>query len=313
LDRSPAAVFVDRQPLHIDPFSVTPFLVDHSAFDSYALLVQVDDRRLFYTGDLRAHGRKAATFERLVDDPPRRVNTLLLEGATVGRATDDASTPQSEDEVQKHCAELFRDTPGMALACYSPQNVDRLVTVFKATIRSGRNLVMDLYGAAIAAATGRGSISPSRLGSHPGLRSAVPAGARQEAEAFWRVNDLGASRIYAEELATDPSRWVMSFRSSMTREMERSGCLREARAVWLMWPGYLDGESGKRTREPFKRLGIEMTIAHASGHATVEDLQRLATAIDADKVVPIHTDAPQRFASLFERVEAHLDGEWWGV
>lgn len=105
----------------------------------------------------------------------------------------------------------------------------------------------------------------------------------------------------------------MSFRSSMARELERSGCLHGARAVWLMWPGYLDGESGERERESFERLGTELRIAHASGHATVEDLQRLAAAIEADKVIPIHTDAPQRFASLFERVEAHPDGKWWEV
>ena len=39
----------DRAPLQLGPFVVTPFLVDHSAFDSYAILVEADGRRLFYT------------------------------------------------------------------------------------------------------------------------------------------------------------------------------------------------------------------------------------------------------------------------
>jgi ribonuclease J len=51
--------------------AVTPYLADHSAFDAYSLLFGAGGRRLFYTGDLRAHGRKSV-FDRLVADPPRR-------------------------------------------------------------------------------------------------------------------------------------------------------------------------------------------------------------------------------------------------
>ena len=45
----------DLVPLRLGPFTVTPYLVDHSAFDSYAVLVEVAGRRLFYSGDVRAH------------------------------------------------------------------------------------------------------------------------------------------------------------------------------------------------------------------------------------------------------------------
>ena len=127
------------------------------------------------------------------------------------------------------------------------------------------------------------------------------------------MNDLGSSRIFAEELAAEPSRWVMCFRQSMLRELERAGCLRQAHAVWLMWPGYLGGEAGQLFRDSLTSLEIELTIIHASGHAAIGDLQRLAVAIDAEKVVPIHTDAPERYPPLFGKVERHPDGEWWEV
>src|SRR3954451_10068847 len=48
-----AAVLRDREPLHVGPFTLTPLLADHSAFDAYSLVVQAGDRRLLYTGDLR--------------------------------------------------------------------------------------------------------------------------------------------------------------------------------------------------------------------------------------------------------------------
>ena len=37
---------------------VTPYLCDHSAFDSYMLLFEAGGRRILYTGDFRFHGRK---------------------------------------------------------------------------------------------------------------------------------------------------------------------------------------------------------------------------------------------------------------
>ncbi len=61
-----AGFLVDRTPFTLGPFTVTPYLADHSAFDSYSLLVEADGARLFYTGDIRGHGRKAALFERLL-------------------------------------------------------------------------------------------------------------------------------------------------------------------------------------------------------------------------------------------------------
>ena len=61
----------NRKPLNIGPFRVTPYLVDHSAFDAYALLVEADGKRVFYSGDFRAHGRKKALFEAMVRRPRR--------------------------------------------------------------------------------------------------------------------------------------------------------------------------------------------------------------------------------------------------
>ena len=72
-----------REPFKIGPFSITPFLIDHSAFDSYGFLVEAGNRRIFYSGDLRAHGRKGWSFSDLVARPPANIDALLLEGTPV--------------------------------------------------------------------------------------------------------------------------------------------------------------------------------------------------------------------------------------
>ena len=303
----------DQETLELGPFRVTPYLVDHSAFDAFALLVEADGKRLFYSGDLRAHGRKPGTFERLVRDPPKDIDVFVLEGTRLSRDESGFGEPASEPAVERALIESFRATDGMVLALYSPQNVDRYVSIYRAALRSDRDLVIDLYTAAIAAATGLDSIPQA---SWERIRVFLPGSQKTKivrAKAFERVNAVHGSRIYAAELKDRRGELVMTFRASMAADLERADCLKGASAVWSMWRGYLDNPSGRRLGSFLARHGIPLEVIHASGHATGGDLQRLATAVAADTVVPIHTDTPERFADLFANVVLRPDGTWWKV
>jgi ribonuclease J len=300
----------DRETIRLGPFSVTPLLVDHSAFEAFALVVEAGGRRLLYSGDLRAHGRKPRTWQLLIDRPPSNIHALLLEGTRLTRTSDGNVT---EKDVEDEIAALARSTQGLVLAYYSGQNIDRLVSVYKAARRAGRVLILDLYGAAIAAATGRATIPQADWTT---VRVFVPAAQRRaiiETAAFDEIEGIRNSRIFPEELRALAPRAVLTTRGSMTQEIERANCLDGATAVWSMWPGYLEQPGGARVKAWLEQRGIPLRVAHASGHAAVSDLQALAAAISADKVVPIHTEGADRYAHLFERVSVHEDGAWWRV
>ena len=141
----------------IGPFRITPWLVDHSAFDAYSLLVEADGKRVFYSGDFRAHGRKATLFEAMIARPPKDIDILLMEGTTIGREGAGERFP-TEADLEAKFAEAFRATRGIHFVWTSSQNIDRLVTVFRAAKRSGRVLIVDLYTAVVLEATGRDSI-----------------------------------------------------------------------------------------------------------------------------------------------------------
>lgn len=70
-------------PFEVGPFRITPYLMDHSAYDAHGLLVEAAGKRLFYSGDFRGHGRKAKMFEQFLADPPPDVDLLLMEGTTL--------------------------------------------------------------------------------------------------------------------------------------------------------------------------------------------------------------------------------------
>jgi ribonuclease J len=312
LDRAPAAVLVDRQPLAVGPFTITPYLVDHSAFDAYALLVEADDRRLFYTGDFRAHGRKRGLVERLLREPPAGVDVLLMEGTRLGRAESSYDAPD-ETAVERQCSEIFRRAEGMVLVAFSMQNVDRLVSLYRAALRADRDLVLDLYGAAVAQATRNPNIPQPGA---DGIRFFVPQAQRVKilrSGQFERVWAIVRDRIYPEQLGREAARLVFSFRPSMIREVERAGGLERAEAIWSVWPGYLEDERMNDLRAFLDRHEIPMTVVHASGHATVADLVRLAEAVEPGRIVPIHTHHPDRFADVFGHAEPRRDLEWWDV
>ncbi|MFX5785419.1 hypothetical protein ABTE36_23280, partial [Acinetobacter baumannii] len=79
-------------------------LVDHSAYDAHAIEVEVSGKRLFYSGDIRGHGRKAALFEKMLSHPPKNVDVMLMEGSSFGRLDPDHSFP-AEGEVEQRFVE----------------------------------------------------------------------------------------------------------------------------------------------------------------------------------------------------------------
>lgn len=188
------------------------------------------------------------------------------------------------------------------------------MTVFRAAKRAGRRLVFDLYSAEVARATGRADTIPQA--NSEGVRVFVPITQRirvKNERAFDRIERVKRHRLYPEQLAPQADELVMTFRYSMAAELDRARCLAGAQAIWSMWPGYLEEPAGIRLQIWLDRRGIPMTLAHSSGHASVEDLQRFAAAVNPERLVPIHTSARQLFPGLFEDVRLRDDGEWWTV
>jgi ribonuclease J len=313
LTLTPAGALRHRQTFDLGPFRVTPYLNDHSAYDAYSLLVEAGGRRLFYTGDIRGHGRKAALFEALLRDPPRGIDALLMDGTHVGPRQPAEARSLSETDVEDRLVDAFRQSKGMVLVSFSPQNVDRLVSVYRAALRADRDLVVDLYTSAIARATGRRTIPQPGF---PRLRVFLSSVERRRIlrhRAFDRVDAVRAQRIYPQELAARQGALVLLFRPSMAGDLERARCLSGASAIWSMWPGYLRQPSSQPLLEFLSRHAIPLTVHHSSGHASVADLQRLARALQPRRLVPIHTFGSEHFADHFANVERHPDGTWWDV
>jgi ribonuclease J len=307
----PNAIYLrDLEPLQVGPFEITPYLIDHSAYDAYAFLVAADKTRLFYTGDLRAHGAKQGLFERLVRKPPKDVDVLLLEGSTMGRLNVEGRFP-TERELEVRFLKEMKSTKGMVLVYCSGQNIDRIVTIFRACKQSQRQLIIDLYTAAILRATENIHIPQ---GDWPGVRVFIPQWQRRlvkRKQLFHLLEFYKKNRIFPEELKEIAAHATMLFRPSMATDLEEAECLDGAKLIYSLWEGYLKEESISPFLNWLDCHRIPMSQLHTSGHASIPDLQRLARAINAKMVVPIHSFEAGRFPEFFENVKIKEDGVWW--
>ena len=302
------AHFCDRETFQVGPFNVTPFLTDHSAFDAYSLLIEADGKRLFYSGDFRTHGRKGSLVDRLCRKPPADIDVLLLEGTILSRRV--AATPQSsERDLEEDILATMKATNGLVLTWFSPQNIDRFVTFFRAAKRAGRKFVADAYLANILDAIALNSL-PSPLSND--MRIFLPQAQKHRIvrdKRFDLVEPYRSNRIFLPELMAQQDRFVMLFRPSMIGDLQAHGDLSEATLIYSLWPGYLTQESFD-IRAWCAQANIVFEIHHTSGHADLETLKMLAQALDPRTIVPIHTDVPERYSEHFSNVKRRKDGEW---
>jgi ribonuclease J len=302
----------DRVRISMGPFTITPYLMDHSAYDAYAFLVEAKGKRVFYSGDFRGHGRKGKMFERLLRNPPKDVDVLLMEGSTLGRTGLENEYP-SEDELEARFIDHFNSAKGLSLVWTSGQNIDRLVSIYKACRKTEKKFIVDLYTASILKAIENPNLP------QPGFKDFhvfVPKFQRilvKERELFDIAISVSSCRVYPETLPDLTRSSVMLFRPSMANDLERSGCLEGASLVYSLWPGYLKDERYQWFQDWLEKHHIPLTHCHTSGHAPVPDLKRLAEAISAKRLVPIHSFEPESYPGLFDNVEIRNDGETWSV
>lgn len=301
--------YSDRVSFQIGPFKLTPYLADHSAFDSYSLLIEADGHSLFYSGDLRAHGWKKWAFDALLRDAPIGVDAMLLEGTTLGRAAGEVGMSEA-DLVEPLCGHM-NESEGMVLAAFSGQNIDRFVTFYKAALKSGRTFVVDLYIAHLLRAIGRESL-PDPTDSN--LRVFLPHRTKLKIvrdESFDLVAPYRDRRIYPDEMRRRRGSLVMSFRASMAIDLVRADCLEGAKLVYSMWPGYLERD-GFDLREWCVEHEVGFAVEHTSGHASASDLTKLVSAMQPKVLIPIHTIAPAGFEALGHGIQKVPNGRWFG-
>jgi ribonuclease J len=295
-------------PFELGPFRITPYLTDHSAFDSHMLLIEVAGKRILYSGDFRTHGRKSALVDRFMAAPPSGIDVLLMEGTNLGS---DKSCV-TEGELESDFETLFRRTKGRVFVSWSAQNIDRTVTLYRACLKAGRTLVVDLYAAEVLEMLAEfGKLpQPDWAGIKIVVTSAMARMYRRKGkEAF--VERMVPFGISAKKLNATQGKWIVMVRPSLMRDYVKSGVQPNTDDTWSwsMWRGYLDTKDGALVSNWFEDGGTRASHIHTSGHASPDVLRAFAHAMNAKQLVPIHGAAWDGDTTGFPAISRLADGE----
>lgn len=279
---SPKGFLTHGKPITVGNITVTPYLCDHSAFDSYMLSCESDNERILYTGDFRSNGRKS--YDRLLSVLPTEVNVLICEGTTLSR---EEYVAQTETDLENEAVKLFAEYDGPIFILQSSMNIDRIVTMYRAAKRSGRIFLEDLYMANITSAIGGSIPNPNFSDVYPFITNP----GRYEELCRYR-NRVGKEFI-------SQSRFVMCVRTSMLRYLKSlvsdinfmNGLL-----VYSYWSGYKEQSEMKSFLAECQKLGLIVRTLHTSGHADKEAIRKLIETVKPKRILPVHTEFPEWFA-----------------
>lgn len=303
--------FSNDSTFSIGDITVRPYCMDHSAFDAYAFLIEANGKSLFYSGDFRGHGRKEKVFRWFLHNAPQNVDHLLMEGTTIGRKQQ--SFP-SEKELEEKFIEVFNSTQGINLVNTSAQNIDRLVTIYRACKKTGRLMVVDVYTSAIMKEMSRYAKIPFPSSSFPEIRVMYPYFlSKMIADKIGKefLYQFRSYKISKEEISERRKDIVFLIRPSMRTDLERIDGMENGNFIYSMWSGYLKTPNTKSFVDHLTGKGFAFHQIHTSGHADIETLQEMVAAINPKNLVPIHTFEGDDYKNIFRNVNVKraMDGE----
>lgn len=264
--------------ISIKDIKITPIPCDHSAFDSYMLLIENEGESTLYTGDFRANGRM--DFNTLLEKVPC-VDNLIIEGTTLSREDDVVNI--EEEQLEDIAVEYLNKHTGPAFIMMSAMNIDRVITARNIAKRTGRIFLEDIYTADISSSIGM---------TTEGVRVFMTGGDKQ----FEMLQKYSDVKIGKKEIAKKP--FIMCVRSSMKNYLSKLNELisfDDGVLLYGMWKGYLERPQTKEFIDYMESKGVKTHILHTSGHADSQTIDKLIRDVKPKKIIPVHTENAKWF------------------
>lgn len=268
LDR--VKTFEKEDKITIKDIVVTPYFVDHSAFDAYMFLIEAEGKKILYTGDFRDHGFIGKGFEPVLQNHVGKVDAVICEGTTLNR--DDNKT-LTEMELQREIGKVINSNKYVFVMCAST-NIYRIASICN-VIPRGKYCLVDSYEMKII----------------DYIRNKYSA---------CDLYKFKKALIYSDKVANKYKKYgfVMFIRQGkyFKKIMDE---YKDSKIIYSMWKGYLDKENGD-DRETLRDFfgNREIIELHTSGHATKEAIKKLIDITSPNYVIPIHTEAKEKFIEI---------------
>jgi ribonuclease J len=286
---------------------ITPYLMEQSAIAAYSFLIESKGKTLFFSGDFMMDGSKNSimNFDLFCKFFNEDVDYLLLEGSAIGRTDNPFRT---ESELEEDFKKIFNESYGLYLVYTSRHNINRLITIKNACLKTEKVFLIDSFLANI--------LKTLEKKTHLG----IPFYSRQTYyDVAMYYPEYLTNRVIKSEngektvkpfkftgkmYAYEDSIKVMILCPSFQTELERylqkydnnNGCF-----IYSMDEKYKNQSGATKDFLDFiAGEGIPIKDIHTSGYADLSSLKRIIKTVKPKNIVPIHDFEVDSYAELFE-------------
>jgi ribonuclease J len=302
------------QKFAVGPFAVTPYLMDHTAAEAYAFLVEAEGKKVLYTGDYRDHGGKAAAFKQLLAANTGPLDALITEGTQA-----DLDKGPTELDVMAQIGAKVKGNNGALYIMCAGQDLGLLTALAYLARNTRRYLVVDGYTALVLERA-------KALAQKQGVDLKIPG---LETEYLRVIRNAATQRVYQLTEYTETFRrmrekmfgwdWVRANLRKLIIPVRAGAELWVAEQIhdfnnstllYSAWEAYTDELGQQATLQWLRGRGLTEVPMPVTGHAYFGAVKKLVEAKKPRNVLPINTAHAQKFAAAFgKKVRALRDGE----
>jgi len=283
----------------IGSLEVEPIHVDHSVPGAYGFIIYTSSGPVVYTADIRLHGTNPQMTEdfikKAVDVKPI---VLLAEGTRIN----DLESDESEQKVYSECNTHVSKTDKLAIADFNFKDMDRLRTFYNIAKENNRKFVVNVNDVPFLEHLSKDPQLNVPKIDDENLKIFEPK--KSTRKKFEREYLENLDVINAEELATQQGQALCAF------SFWHFGALIDMKptpgALYmhsLSEPWNDEGKSDqKRVNLWLDHFGLNRVQSHCSGHSKGQDLLDIVKEIDSDMLFPIHTENPESYKKVTEKL-----------
>ena len=280
----------------IKDMKITPYIVDHSAYNSFMILIEAEGKRILHTGDFRNHGYKGVLLESTLKKIGK-IDLLITEGTTLSREQVKSKT---ETELVDDIIEKTKNYD-QVLMLMSTTNIDRVTTMQRVANRTGKTVIHDIVLSNVLQLVTQKI--PNALNSKDvGVYLPGSVYIKRDKEEYKKYIEPFQERIN-ETGKLLHGKFIMNIRVPMLKDVERlkDKVLDNCCVVYSMWEGYQKEEIYKKFLDRMMELNIDIYNLHVSGHADYTAFNQVIEIAKPNAVIPMHTENKEKIKDFTDK------------
>ncbi|MBU5689831.1 MAG: MBL fold metallo-hydrolase [Candidatus Aenigmatarchaeota archaeon] len=287
--------------IKIGDFEIEPVHVDHSIPGAYGFVIHADGIEIAYTGDLRLHGHKSSMTWDFVKKA-EGVDYLICEGTRVGNER----TTMTENQVYEKVKDTIKSTKNLVIANFPMKDVDRFNSFFAACEENGRELAISTKLAYLLEElqADKGLKIPKLKDVKIYLHKASWGTYTENDYATWERKFLNYETVTADDVRKKQNKFVVFLDYYDLKEL--IDLKPEANSTYIYSTSEPHDEEQtidyNRMMNWLNHFRLKFENAHASGHASENEIKEIIKSIKPKNVFPIHTQHPEIFKNFAKNV-----------